>query len=517
MAALNCCSVIIVGAGISGIMAGKVLAETGVKDIVILEATDQIGGRMARTKFGGLTVDVGAGWIQGVGNGNGGQVNPIWDLANKYNLRTCYSDYSNARFNIYDQSGNVVPRSVAGASYDLAVNAANRELDMEASGEEDVEPQFVPSTPLELAIDYILNDFEMAEVEPIPTYTEFGTREFMVADERGYDYIVQKLAQQFLQSQNGQIIDDRLKLCQVVKEVEYKKEGVTITTEGGSIFNAKYCIVSASLGVLQSDLIKFKPELPRWKRNLFFDCDIRTYTKIFLKFPQKFWPTGDGTEFFLFAHEKRGYYTFWQHLENAYPGSNILMVTVTDEESKRIEAQSDEITMAEAMSVLKIMFGNNIPQAQEILVPRWWNNPFQRGSYTNYPHFVNKKHFQQIKAPVGPIYFTGEHTSEKFNGYVHGAYLSGIDTANMIVDNMKMKHENERYNSYSCGYASKKDERLFAIPSTFSSRTQLNRNWDIVRQMVWNRINVSRHNLGKWALLFSPLKYRTCNEVNSHS
>ena len=30
-----------------------------------------------------------------------------------------------------------------------------------------------------------------------------------------------------------------------------------------------------------------------------------------------------------------------------------------------------------------------------------------------------------MQAPVGPIYFTGEHTSEKFNGYVHGAYFSG--------------------------------------------------------------------------------------------
>ena len=29
------------------------------------------------------------------------------------------------------------------------------------------------------------------------------------------------------------------------------------------------------------------------------------------------------------------------------------------------------------------------------------------------------------KAPVGRVYFTGEHTSEHYNGYVHGAYLAG--------------------------------------------------------------------------------------------
>jgi hypothetical protein len=30
-----------------------------------------------------------------------------------------------------------------------------------------------------------------------------------------------------------------------------------------------------------------------------------------------------------------------------------------------------------------------------------------------------------IQAPVGRVYFTGEHTSENYNGYVHGAYLAG--------------------------------------------------------------------------------------------
>jgi len=29
------------------------------------------------------------------------------------------------------------------------------------------------------------------------------------------------------------------------------------------------------------------------------------------------------------------------------------------------------------------------------------------------------------KAPVGRIFFTGEHTSERFSGYVHGGYLAG--------------------------------------------------------------------------------------------
>jgi monoamine oxidase len=30
-----------------------------------------------------------------------------------------------------------------------------------------------------------------------------------------------------------------------------------------------------------------------------------------------------------------------------------------------------------------------------------------------------------FQAPVSRVYFMGEHTSEHYNGYVHGAYLAG--------------------------------------------------------------------------------------------
>jgi polyamine oxidase len=221
------CSVIIVGAGISGIMAAKVLAENGVEDFLILEAADRIGGRLMKHQFAGLTVEGGAGWVTGVG---GTKINPILELANKHSLHICYSDYSNAAFNIYDSSGARVPGSVAAASYQLAVDSANRALAIESASTmvdgrgvanyvSSLE-EFVPSTPLELAIDYILHDFEMAEVEPIPTFTEFGEREFIVADDRGYEFVVHKLAEEFLEySDSGHVVDGRLKLNKV--EVVY--------------------------------------------------------------------------------------------------------------------------------------------------------------------------------------------------------------------------------------------------------------------------------------------------------
>ncbi|KAL9686119.1 hypothetical protein QQ045_023574 [Rhodiola kirilowii] len=118
-------SVIIIGAGISGISAAKVLAENGVDDIFILEASDRIGGRIRKEDFGGVSVELSAGWIAGVG---GKETNPFWELAQKANLRTCFSDYSNVRYNIYDQGGKIFPSGVAAESYKKAVDAANEVL-----------------------------------------------------------------------------------------------------------------------------------------------------------------------------------------------------------------------------------------------------------------------------------------------------------------------------------------------------------------------------------------------------
>ena len=55
-----------------------------------------------------------------------------------------------------------------------------------------------------------------AEVEPISTFTDFGEREFLVADERGYEYLLYKMAEDFLYTSEGRILDNRLKLNQVL-------------------------------------------------------------------------------------------------------------------------------------------------------------------------------------------------------------------------------------------------------------------------------------------------------------
>jgi thioredoxin reductase len=61
-------------------------------------------------------------------------------------------------------------------------------------------------------------------------------------------------------------------LWQVVRELQHSRNGVVVKTEDGCVYEANYVILSASIGVLQSDLISFRPPLPVRLLVLYLTC-----------------------------------------------------------------------------------------------------------------------------------------------------------------------------------------------------------------------------------------------------
>lgn len=149
-----------------------------------------------------------------------------------------------------------------------------------------------------------------------------------------------------------------------------------------------------------------------------------TYTKIFLQFDpeQQFWD--DETQFFLYADSvERGWYPVWQSLTGAdfIPGSGILFVTVVNEQSYHVEAQSDNATLVEVMAVLRTMYPEvNIPEPIDFMYPRWSLEPWAHGSYSNWPPGTSLQMHQNLRANAGRLYFAGEATSAQYFGFLQG-------------------------------------------------------------------------------------------------
>jgi polyamine oxidase len=162
-----------------------------------------------------------------------------------------------------------------------------------------------------------------------------------------------------------------------------------------------------------------------------------TYTKIFLQFPpdKQFWDAD--TQFFLYADPiERGWYPVWQSLSGPgfLPGSGILFATVVYSQSYRAELQSDEATLAEVMSVLKSMFGDDIPDPIDFMYPRWSTEPWAYGSYSNWPPGYSIEMHQNLRANLGHLYFAGEALSAEYFGFLQGAYYEGQFVGNKLAE-----------------------------------------------------------------------------------
>ncbi|KAH0582443.1 Polyamine oxidase [Termitomyces sp. J132] len=438
--------VLVLGGGVAGVIAARTLHEQGIDDFVLIEARDELGGRLHSTPFGGHVVELGANWIQGTQTGNG-PINPIWELAQKHGLKTHISDFYGS-LKTFDETGEVDFVDVFNASvnnFDKYVDYSGERLskdlvDLTARSTYDYIGKR-PRNAHEMAAEYMNFDWEYAQT-PLqssgiatarnsnftfePAAGGFSDDNILSIDQRGYKTFIQQEAKSFLKP-------EQLRLNTLVNYVEWSDSGVKAVFSDGSSISADYAICTFSLGVLKNDDVKFVPDFPDYKTEAIASMTMGTYTKIFLQFPQKFW---FDTEFGLYADSERGRYPIWQSLdkEGFLPESGIIFVTVTGDFSERIEALSDTEVKEETMSVLRSMYPNiTIPEPSDFTFHRWFNDPLYRGSYSNWPPSFVRQHHDNFRADVGRLYFAGEGTSQDYYGYLHGAYFEGRDIADVVA------------------------------------------------------------------------------------
>ncbi|KAF2679945.1 amine oxidase [Lentithecium fluviatile CBS 122367] len=454
--------VAILGAGVAGITAAQALSNQSVTDFLIVEYNGDIGGRMVHTTFGEdadgnpYTVELGANWVQGLGT-EGGPENPIWTFAKEYNISNTYSDYSSiltynetGYFNYtslltdFDDSwaefeqaaGTILTENLQDRSMRAGLYQADwrpSSLDAAAQAVEwwmwDWETSYSPD---ESSFVFGITGYNL-------TFYQYSEENNLVIDQRGFNTWLKGVAGTFLQPN-----DTRLLLNTIVSGIDYTKHDVKVTMDDGSCIEADYAICTFSLGVLQKDAVTFSPALPEWKETSIATFQMGTYTKLFLQFNETFWDPD--TQFFLYASPtRRGYYPVWQSLstEGFHPGSNIIFATVVGRESYRVEAQSDEETLAELMEVLREMFPDvDVPEPIAFMYPRWTTEPWSYGSYSNWPVGTTLEMHQNLRANVQHVYFAGEHTSAEYFGFLHGAWFEGQEAAMRIAGMLTKNCEN---------------------------------------------------------------------------
>ncbi|KAI0063014.1 amine oxidase [Artomyces pyxidatus] len=443
--------VLILGGGVSGIIAARSLHQKGIQNFLIVEAREELGGRMRSFTFGApgrqVTLEIGCNWIQGT-QLDDGPINPIFDLARKHNLSATPTD-GHESMTTFDDGGSVDYLDIfykAGDAYINGTIAAgarvNKTLVDTTARTGSSLVGWKPMTPHEMASEYYHFDWEYAQTPEQSSWIAsswgnnytyevtqggFSDSNLMSIDQRGFKHIIQAEAAEFL-------TDEQVMLNATVKSIKYSKIGASVTLVDGTTMTADYVISTFSLGVLQQDDVVFEPALPEWKVEAIQSMTMGTYTKIFLQFPEKFW---FDTQFALYADKERGRYPIWQgmDLEGFFPGSGVIFVTVTGDYSERIEALEDDQVQDEVMGVLRSMYPNvTIPDPVAFHFNRWHTDPLYRGSYSNWPPSLFVDHHTNLRATVEErLWFTGEATSQKYFGFLHGAYYEGEATGDTVA------------------------------------------------------------------------------------
>ena len=452
--------VLILGAGMAGISAANTLNENHITDFIIIEAEGRIGGRMKSVVLPStnVRVELGANWIQGIDPVNP-QRHPLWKIAEMCGGLGGHfvKDFNNGSMHVFDENG----RNISGsAAFRERLSYWNKLLDpglpkysveRQKAGLPDVTVReglrvlgWDPSSPLDNLIEWYGFDLDEQAAPPEKisvyanypddTYDNFGnpnrTENYFVTDQHeGFEKVARCLAQQFL-SKN----DKRLVLDTVVEEINWSnsKEYVCVKVKQSSVMKeycASHVIVTFSLGVLQSNAVAFVPPLPEAKVNAIHACLCVLYLKIFLEFDTIFWKNDTNVDNILRIDAIRGHFVQFQPIDESLP---ILFTTVTDEMAKLVYQQSVNETTSQIMKALRLMYGESIPDPLHVTIPDWWTNPLFHGMYTANPIGCNGDATHTLAQPLGNLHFGGSATNE-YSGFVHGAYFSGIDTANEII------------------------------------------------------------------------------------
>lgn len=468
-------SVIVIGAGASGLRCAALLKQKGIT-VTILEGRDRIGGRLYTNPDG---LDIGGHWIHGGGPDDKvemfaaskispEQVNPVRQLCDEYGIATrltdgdsCYIGESEAgarEIMFFDSDGTAIEddgeaETELWDTYEMIMEKVwALEDEMVAAGKPGGSMSLLDAieqvtAALETPLTARQKRFLQWHIE-----TEFGGdyaedahnlsffhydggkageyRVFPGGDrvlEGGYSSLITKM---------GEPLQQSVQLNKVVSKIDLGGGGgvgVAVSCADGSTHTADVCVCTLPLGVLQrapaeAGHVAVSPPLPAEKQAALGRARMACLNKLFLVFDTCHWPADQYT--FAYVNETPDEYP--SMIVNIMPshGLPILTCMVGGGAGRAMERRELSENVAWAMQLVRKLFGSNVPEPTRAVQTAWDQDPFSYGAYSCAGKGVHADDGFTIAEPVGgKLFFAGEHTNPLFWGCVHGAIVSGAREA----------------------------------------------------------------------------------------
>lgn len=418
--------IIIIGAGMAGLTAAKLLQDSGFQ-VVVLEARGRVGGRTHTLELGGVWLDEGGSWIHFQ------KGNPLTYIAEANGFEVIEDAYE--PFYIWDEQ----QKEAVGRECLDYMEAAEKAIEVAST-------YFRKDRGKEHALSFIKDYIQQKKWTPAKSRMVHFL--FAALLEPSYATALENISlvdEQFLSKFEDEDETDALirggyrqlinrfqeglniQLSTPVQHINYSGDSIQIATLNGQ-YECQKVILTVPLGVLKKETIQFTPPLPASKREAIFKIGFGNLEKVMLRFEAAFW--GNIKHAIYLGDNKNGleFPSILDFTEIA--GKPTLVVFYSAQFAVEMQAKSDAEILTATLNVLEKTFDQASLQPSHYHISRWSNDPYSYGSYT-YSQFPDTaSHIDALAAPIADkVFFAGEATSKKGQGYVHGALLSGIREA----------------------------------------------------------------------------------------
>ncbi|XP_046688059.1 peroxisomal N(1)-acetyl-spermine/spermidine oxidase-like isoform X2 [Homalodisca vitripennis] len=463
-------SVVIVGAGMAGLGAANCLTNAGITDFIILEGQDQAGGRVCSIPIdnsGQRYAELGAQWIHGEGN-------PVFELAAEEQLLSGVT--SDEGLGLYlkpdgEQISLAVVQEVAGVvgeiledccrfvnetnvpeSVGVYLNQKFNQYMKACNDPPDVQKEKIDLFDWHVRFQMIDNSctrLNCLSAKAWGQYQYTGGTDYNNFH-HGYCSLVESLV--------GRLPQGALRTSCHVKFIDYSCEltPVKVVCEDGREYSASHVIVTSSLGYLKENhRTLFHPSLPIDIGKAIDIMGFDTINKLFLVYDNAWWPEDfQGIQLIWNCEEKEDAdHQSWVRCASGFDVvadmSAVLLGWVGGEGAVAMEALSDQEVSLDCTRVIRRFMSNpHIPLPERIFRSKWHSNKFVRGGYSHTTAECDKtgcgpdtlaqpiysQHSSDAKQPV--VLLAGEAVHTTHFSTTHGAFLSGVSQAQVIVDYM---------------------------------------------------------------------------------
>jgi monoamine oxidase len=416
-------TVIIIGAGVSGIAAGYNLQKQGV-NVVLLEARGRPGGRVkTESNTFGYPVDHGAIWVDFTKIGN-----PFEKYMKQFKTEMVAVDPSDAIgfdregkiYKDYSQLTNKILNSFKDFLMTMKLLPKSTVNNYLRIFKDSHKPSQRDYQLLEDCLKIIMFDLNTihnkANIQlEIQSYLSFNRKGYYMLP-NGYMEFFNHFLKQLKVNYNT-----------IVKKITQMKDYVIVEDANGKKYDADYVIVTVPLKILKENYIEFSPSLSVEKTQLIKKFPVTIINKLFVEFEEKFWDN----HFTITLHDEKIPLFFGINF-NKVNGKNLLIFIVNDTVDYKFSSISLEENKNYIYSKLKKCYpGKNI-KITKITKTSWDTSRFSMASFSNFTDDFKEDYVKIFSKPEGRIYFAGEHTSS-FNASTQGAWMSGERASKQII------------------------------------------------------------------------------------